>query len=281
MVDYLKAGYQVRTRRSCEVVQLARRSYYYRSTADPQSALRIRLRDLAEARVTYGYRRLHVLLMREGWEINKKRVYRLYCEEGLGLRIKRPRRRRSAVPRVSLPEPSGPNQIWSMDFVSDELGWGHRFRVLTLVDHFSRVSPALEVGVRMSGQLVADVLTRLSMTGGVPSVIRVDNGPEFTSKALGQWAYRNGVHLDFISPGKPVENAFIESFNASLRKECLNSHWFQTLDEAKQTIEQWRREYNRIRPHSSLGNLTPKEYAENHDQPEASEAEKLTLEAAQ
>ena len=168
-----------------------------------------------------------------------------------------------------------------MDFVSDEVGWGHRFRVLTLVDHFSRVSPALEVGVRMSGQRVAEVLTQLSMTVGVPAVIRVDNGPEFTSKALDQWAYRNGVHLDFIRPGKPVENAFIESFNASFRKECLNSHWFQTLEEARQTIEQWRKEYNRVRPHSSLGNMTPGEYAENHTKLEALEAGKLTLRSEQ
>ena len=129
----------------------------------------------------------------------------------------------------------------------------------------------------MSGQRVAEVLTRLSMTVGLPAVIRVDNGPEFTSKALDQWAYRHGVHLDLIRPGRPVENAFIESFNASLRKECLNSHWFQTLEEAKQKIEEWRKEYNRFRPHSSLGNMTPREYAENHDQQEASEAEILTL----
>ena len=124
------------TRQACEVIQLARRSYYYKSTADPQNALRVRLRDLAASRFQYGYRRLHVLLRREGWKINAKRVYRLYCEEGLGLRIKRPRRHRSAVPRNTLPEVTGPNQIWSMDFVSDEVGWGHRFRVLTLVDHY-------------------------------------------------------------------------------------------------------------------------------------------------
>ena len=129
----------------------------------------------------------------------------------------------------------------------------------------------------MSGQRVAEVLTRLSMTVGLPAVIRVDNGPEFTSKALDQWAYRHGVHLDLIRPGRPVENAFIESFNASLRKECLNSHWFQTLEEAKQKIEEWRKEYNRVRPHSSLGNLTPREYADHHPNQEASEAGKLTL----
>jgi putative transposase len=279
MVEYLRAGYRVSINRACKVIELCRTTYYYKSRADPQTALRIRLRDLAYARMRYGYRRLHVLLRREGWEINKKRVYRLYVEEGLGLRIKRPRRRRSAVARVALPEPTGPNQIWSMDFVSDELGWGRRFRVLTLVDHFSRESPALKVGVGMSGRLVAEVLDRVALTYGLPEVIRVDNGPEFTSKALDQWAYENGVRLDFIRPGKPVENAFIESFNASLRKECLNVHWFQTIDEARQRIEQWRKEYNGYRPHSSLDNLTPAEYALKHEKEGASETEILTQQA--
>ena len=218
MVEYLQAGYRVSTRRACMVLELGRTTYYYKSTADPQTALRIRLRDLANARIRYGYRRLHVLLRREGWKINAKRVYRLYMQEGLGLRIKKPKRRRSAVARVALPEPTGPNQIWSMDFVSDELGWGQRFRVLTLVDHFTRESPVLEVGVGMSGQLVSEVLDKVALVYGLPEVIRVDNGPEFTSKAFDKWAYENGVRLDFISPGKPVENAFIESFNASLRK---------------------------------------------------------------
>jgi putative transposase len=164
-----------------------------------------------------------------------------------------------------------------MDFVSDELGWGRRFRVLTLVDHFTRESPVLEVAIGMSGPLVANVLTQLSLTHGLPDVIRVDNGPEFTSKALDQWAYENGIRLDFIRPGKPVENAFIESFNASLRKECLNAHWFQTLEEAKSRIEQWRREYNEDRPHSSLGNLTPKEYARDLKPKGTSDTKKLTL----
>lgn len=260
-------------------IDFGRTTYYYKSTADPQTALRIRLRDLAYARMRYGYRRLHVLLRREGWKINKKRVYRLYVEEGLGLRIKRPRRRRSAVARVALPNPTGPNQIWSMDFVSDELGWGRRFRVLTLVDHFSRESPVLEVGVGMSGRLVADVLDKVAMTYGLPEVIRVDNGPEFTSKALDQWAYENGVRLDFIRPGKPVENAFIESFNASFRNECLNVHWFQTIEEARHRIEQWRKEYNGYRPHSSLDNLTPAEYALKHEKEGTSETKYLTQQA--
>jgi putative transposase len=277
MVEYLQAGYRVSVRRACKVIPLGRTTHYYKSTADPQTVLRIRLRDLANARVRYGYRRLHVLLRREGWKINAKRVYRLYVQEGLGLRIKKPRRRRSAVARVALPEPTGPNQIWSMDFVSDELGWGHRFRVLTLVDHFSRESPALEVGVGMSGRLVTEILDKVALTYGLPEVIRVDNGPEFTSKALDTWAYENGVRLDFIRPGKPVENAFIESFNASLRKECLDVHWFQTIEEAKQKIEQWRKEYNGYRPHSSLDNLTPTEYALKLETEGTSETENLIL----
>ncbi len=278
MVDYLRAGYSVSTRRACEVIQFGRSTHYYQSTADPQTALRMRLRDLARSRIQYGYRRLHVLLRREGWAINHKRVYRLYCQEGLSLRTKKPRRRRSAVPRVARPEPTRPNQVWSMDFVSDELGWGHRFRVLTFVDHLTRESPALEVGSRMSGQRVAEVLTRLARTRGLPEILQVDNGPEFTSKALDQWAYQNGVRLDFIRPGRPVENAFIESFNASLRKECLNAHWFQTIEEAKQKIEQWRREYNEDRPHSSLDNQTPWEYAQNLKPEGTSETRNLTLE---
>lgn len=277
MVEYLQAGYAVSARRACEVVGQIRSSHYYRSVADPQTALRIRLRDLANTRVGYGYRRLHILLRREGWQVNHKRVYRLYVQEGLVLRTRRPRRRRSVVARSKLPEPTRRNQIWSMDFVSDELGWGQRFGVLTLVDHFTRESPAMAVGVGMSGRLVADVLTRLSLTRGLPDVIQVDNGPEFTSKALDQWAYENDVRLDFIRPGKPVENAFIESFNASLRKECLNAHWFQTLEGAKNRIEQWRKEYNEIRPHSSLGNLTPKEYAQKLEPQRTSETKTLIL----
>ena len=275
-MDYLQAGYEVSTRKACEVIRFQRATYYYESHADPQWALRIRIRDLAREHIAYGSRRLHVLLRREGWQINYKRVYRLYVEEGLSLRRKGPRRRRSVLPRVLVPTPTEPDQIWSMDFVHDELGWGQKFRILTLVDHFSRVSPVLEVGVSMTGRRVVEVLSRLAMQRGLPDVIRVDNGTEFTSKALDQWAYQHGVKLDFIRPGKPVDNAFIESFNSSLRKECLNAHWFNSLDEAKMMIEQWRIEYNAVRPHSSLGNLTPGEYVEKHEMEGSSEAPILT-----
>jgi putative transposase len=168
-----------------------------------------------------------------------------------------------------------------MDFVSDELGWGRRFRALTIVDHFRRESLAIEVGVSMGGKDVVAILDRLAHTRGLPRVIQVDNGSEFTSKALDQWAYENGVKLEFIRPGKPVENAYIESFNASLRKECLNVHWFWTLEEAQARIEQWRKEYNEVRPHSSLGNSTPREFVENLRPERTSETRFLTLQVVQ
>lgn len=239
MVVYLQAGYKVSARRACQALRFNRSTHYYTSHADQQLALRIRLRDLAGEHVCYGSRRLHVVLRREGWPINYKRVYRLYLEEGLSLRRSKPRRRKSVMPRVLAPAPTGRNQIWSMDFVHDELGWGQRFRVLTLVDHFSRESPALEVGFSMTGRRVVECLNHLALVHGLPKVIRVDHGTEFTSKALDRWAYENGVKLDFIRPGKPVDNAFIESFNASFRKECLNTHWFHTLDEAGLYPKNW------------------------------------------
>jgi putative transposase len=276
MVTSLQVGYSVSTRRACQVLRRNRSTHYYESHADPQWALRIRLRDLAQEHIAYGSRRLHVLLRREGWPINYKRVYRLYVEEGLTLRRRNPRRRRSVMPRVESPSPTAPNQLWSMDFVHDELGWGQRFRVLTLVDHFSRESPALAVGVSMTGRRVVEVLRRLAVVRGLPEVIRVDHGTEFTSKALDQWAYASGVKLDFTRPGKPVDNAFIESFNASLRKECLNAHWFNSLDEAKGRIEQWRIEYNSVRPHSALGNLAPRDFVEKHQLEETPEPRILT-----
>ncbi len=242
------------------MIALGRSTYYRTSQADPQTALRVRLRELAASRVRYGYRRLHILLQREGWAVNAKRVYRLYTQEGLTLRRRPPKRRRSGVHRIGRRAPSRPNEQWSMDFVSDALMSGSRFRVLTIVDHFTRESPAIAVGHSMSGWHVVAVLDRLAATHGTPKRISVDNGPEFISKALDQWAYQHRVELDFIRPGKPTDNPFIESFNGSLRQECLNQHWFSSVDEARRLIEAWRTEYNHERPHSSIGNLTPTEF---------------------
>ena len=233
--------------------------------------MRIRLRDLASVHVRYGYRRLHVLLRREGWSVNHKLVYRLYHEENLQVRTKK-RKKQVSRPRVKRAKPTVPNQHWSMDFVHDQLADGRRFRCLTLVDHFSRVSPAIEVGRSLTGRHVVGVLERLAASCGCPEVIFVDNGTEFTAKAVDQWSYENGVKLDFSRPGKPTDNAYIESFNGRLREECLNQHWFISLADAKQTIEAWRRAYNRRRPHSSLGYLSPAEYLSNWTSIETSEA---------
>lgn len=219
------------------------------------------MRALAEERRRFGYKRLYVMLRREGFMINRKRVYRIYREERLSLRIRK-RKRIASLVRVPLPTPTKPNIRWSMDFVSDQLGsTGRRIRCLNIVDDFSRECLAIEVDTSLPGERVARVLDRLAFTRGRPQAIVVDNGPEFTGKAVDAWAFTNGVKLDYIRPGKPVENAYIESFNGKFRDECLNDHWFQTMREAQVRIEAWREDYNSRRPHSSLGDLTPEEFA--------------------
>ena len=221
----------------------------------------MRIRDLAQARVSYGYRRIHVLLRREGWQMSHKRVYRLYRLEGLRMRPKRPRRHVSSQRREVRPQASRPDERWAMDFMSDELFDGRRIRILTLVDHFTRESLDIEVDGSIGGQRVAEVLARLALQGRKPQTIAMDNGPEFTSKRLDQWAYLNGVELDFSRPGKPTDNAMIEAFNARLREECLNESCFLSLEDAREKIEGWRRHYNGERPHGALGNLAPQAFA--------------------
>ncbi len=239
-------------------------THQYKNKKDEQAVLRMRIRDIATARVRYGYKRIHVLLRREGWQINHKRVDRLYCEEGLNLRVKRPKRRVSAAHRVAMDQAQSINERWSMDFVSDGLYNGRRFRALTVVDNFSRECLAIRADQDIKGQQVVEVLNRLKFTRGLPSSIQVDNGPEFISKALDKWAYENGIILNFSRPGKPTDNAFIESFNGSFRDECLNVNWFLSLSDDKKKIEEWRVEYNNWRPHSSLNNMTPEEFAEKN-----------------
>jgi putative transposase len=241
----------------------------------------MRLKDLAATRVRYGYRRLHVLLLREGWAINHKRVYRLYKQEGLSLRLKT-KKKRASESRIPVPQPSAPMQCWSMDFVADRLADGRQIRLLTLVDNFSRVSPAIEVDFSVTGKRVVEVLERLKTGYGLPRVIKVDNGSEFISKAMDEWAYRNAVKLEFSRPGKPTDNAFIESFNGRLRQECLNQNWFTSLADARQIVEEWREDYNEERPHGSLDNRTPSEFVALWQQTRATlEAEILTLETVQ
>jgi putative transposase len=211
--------------------------------------------------VRYGYFRIYILPRREGWRVNHKRVHRLYREEGLSLRLRRPRRHVSAVHRERRPPAAAPNELWSMDFVSDALFDGRRFRALTVVDTFTRDALAIEVDQGITGAQVVAVVGQLALARGVPRTIRVDNGPEFVSKALDCWAYENAVALDFSRPGKPTDNAYVESFNGRFRDECLNAHWFLSLADARSKIEGWRRQYNVSRPHTALGWQTPQEFA--------------------
>ena len=209
----------------------------------------------------YGYYRIYIMLRREGWLVNHKRVYRLYRQDGLSLRLKKPRRNVSAADRIRQPAAAAPNEMWSMDFVSDALFDGRRLRALTVVDTYTREALAIDVDRGIKGEQVVEAMARIAGTRGSPKSIRVDNGPEFISKALDRWAYENGVTLDFSRPGKPTDNAFVESFNGRLRDECLNAHWFLSLADARAKIEAWRSFYNESRPHTSLGWLTPNEYA--------------------
>ena len=226
----------------------------------------MRIREIAKDRVRFGYRRIHIMLQREGWHVNHKCVYRIYREEGLNLRVKG-RRKKVGMPRM--PESGMPvrvNECWAMDFVSDQLYNGKRFRSLTLLDVFSRECLAIHAEQRITGENVASVLDGIVAERGCPERIKVDNGPEFISNALDAWAYFNGVVLDFSRPGKPTDNPHIESFNGIFRNECLNVNWFMSLPDAKNKIERWKIDYNEFRPHSALTYLTPSEYAEKQAQ---------------
>jgi len=236
-----------------------RSTFRYKSKADNQELLRMRIKDIAAARVRYGYKRIHILLRREGWKINHKRVYRLYREEGLNLRCK-PKRKRISGPRIPREDVNQINQCWAMDFVSDCLFNGKRFRALTIIDIFSRECLGIYADQRINGEKVIEALETICCDRGATERIRVDNGPEFISKILDAWAYSANIKLDFSRPGKPTDNAHIESFNGSLRDECLNINWFLSIEDARSKLEAWRDDYNEFRPHSSLGNLTPRDY---------------------
>ena len=219
------------------------------------------MREVAHARIRYGYRRLWIVMKREGWEVGKHRFYRVYCEEGLALRRKRPWRHATAVHREQRRPPATRNDIWSMDFVSDELTDGRRFRALTVIDLFTRECPEILAGRHLRGDDVAAVLERLRFERGLPQRIYCDNGSEFVSAAMDLWAYTNGVALDFSRRGKPTDNAAIESFNGRFREECLNVHWFASIEDAQAKIDAWRWDYNEHHPHRALKGLSPRENA--------------------
>ena len=246
--------------RACGLVGISRSLYRYRSRRADSTPLRARIEEIAAIKRRYGYRRVYLRLRREGWPDNRKRVYRLYREAGLAVR-RRKRKRIGAFERKPLPKPTAANVSWSMDFVADGLIDGRRLRCLSLVDDCTRECLVIEVDTSITGLRVQAVLDRLADSRDLPVSITVDNGPEFDGKVLDQWAYRTGVRLSFIRPGKPNENAYIESFNGKFRDECLNEHWFQSLADARSKIAAWRIDYNQNRPHSSLADLTPAEFA--------------------
>jgi putative transposase len=246
--------------RACGLVGISRSLYCYRSRRPDSTPLRTRIEEIAALKRRYGYRRVYLRLRREGWKVNRKRVYRIYRDAGLAVR-RRKRKRIGPFERKPLPKPTAANLSWSMDFVADGLIGGRRLRCLTIVDDCTRECLAIEVDTSITGLRVQGVLERLADTRGLPQSITVDNGPEFDGQVLDKWAYRRNVRLSFIRPGKPNENAYIESFNGKFRDECLNEHWFISLAHARNVIEAWRIEYNTERPHSSLGDLTPEEFA--------------------
>lgn len=268
----MQAQYQISVRRACALAQFSRAAWYRRRTADDQVALRRRIKELAAARPRFGYKRIWVMLRREGWQVNHKRIHRLYRLEGLQLRMRIRRRKHICLHRGVVPRARGPGERLSMDFVHDQLFDGRPFRMLTVIDQWSRRSVIIEPRFRFSGQAVAEVLDRWVADHGTPTTITVDHGTEFTSKALEAWAWDRGVQLDFIHPGKPMENGHIESFNGRLRDECLNVTQFLSLDHARNATEAWRQDYNQHRPHGSLDHLTPNEYVARHGKKRTSDA---------
>jgi putative transposase len=250
-------------RRACRLIGLAESSWHYRAQVDPREVcMRARLRELAAERPAFGSPRLTVMLQREYGVVNHKRVERLYAQEGLQLPRRRKRRRRGVARVIPLPAASRPGERGALDFVHDVLANGRRIRLLAVVDEFTRECLAIEVDTCIGGLRVVRVLEELRMAGKVPSVLVCDNGSEFTSRVMLMWAQANGIRLHFITPGKPTQNAFIESFNGKLRDECLRQHWFQDLNEARELVESWRQDFNHVRPHRSLRQRTPAEVLE-------------------
>ena len=253
--------------RACRLVGLNRSSYYYKEKPNVfNEALLVRIKEIAASRVRFGFQRIHVMLRREGWEVNRKRLYRLYCLEGMQLRKKKKGPKRVSSQRVKRKKAEAVDQKWSMDFVTDKLENGRYFRVLSVVDQYSRECVILSAGHSLRGGDVARNLSKALIERSAPETITVDNGSEFYSREMDTWAYRNGVELDFIRPGKPVENHYIESFNGRLRDECLNVHLFFDIDDAQQKLDDWQQDYNLARPHGSLGLMTPNEFAKQANQ---------------
>jgi len=253
----MRVEWQVSIRRACAVLEVDTSTYHYRSRRPDQAPLAARIKSICETRARYGYRRVHVVLQREGWAINHKRVHRIYNELRLQLRHKTPRRRVKAKLREDRSQATRANDVWAMDFVHDQLATGRKLRVLTVVDTFSRFSPIVDPRFSYRAEDVVATLEKVCAKVGYPRTIRVDQGSEFVSRDLDLWAYAKGVTLDFSRPGKPTDNAYIEAFNGRFRSECLNTHWFLTLADATEKMEAWRTYYNEDRPHGAIGQKCP------------------------
>lgn len=259
-VQETQERFLVSERRACGLIGIRRSSFKYHTRRPDDGPLRAALCQAAAERKRFGYRRLIWILRRRGWLDNHKRIERIYREEHL--QVRRRRRKRTAKGRgQALVPPRTMNERWSMDFMQDCLADGRRIRLLNIVDDYTRECLRIEVDTSLSGIRVVRALNEIMAVRGRPRMLLTDNGPEFTGQALDHWAYQTGVALDFIEPGKPQQNAYIESFNGKLRDECLNEHWFTNLLDARLITAQYWQEYNTDRPHSSLGNATPVEFA--------------------
>ena len=256
----MRYQFSLSERRACQLVGLSRTGHRYRRKPNNDEQVRARLKELTAQYPRYGYLMLHQLLKREELVINKKRTYRLYTNEGLQVSTKK--RKKLTRPRQPMIVPTSRNQRWSMDFVSDQLANGRRFRIFNIVDDYSRECVLQIIDVSISGKRLSRELTQLANYRKLPNQIICDNGPEFTSKAMFFWQQQTSVKLGFIQPGKPTQNAFVESLNGKFRNECLNQHWFRSIEEAKKLIDQWRHRYNTVRPHSSLNYQTPIAFAQ-------------------
>ena len=258
---HLVEVYAISERRSCRVLGMHRSTYQYRALPRNDEPLCRAIRALAERKRRWGCPLITDRLRMEGWKDNHKRIERIYQEQGLQVR-KRKRKKHTREERVPLEEPTSVNQVWAMDFMSDAVCGHRKIRLLTVLDVYSRECLRIEVDTSIGGARVARILEELREQRGLPERIMVDNGPEFSGRALDAWAYARDVKLCFIEPGKPQQNAFIESFNNTVRNECLNEHWFVDLADARQIIEAFRVEYNTERPHSSVGRIPPSRFAE-------------------
>jgi len=262
LVGYLQEQYHVSQRRACRVIPISRKAVQYVPQRPQQDARLItRLKALGEQYPRYGYLMLHGLLRAEGMVENRKRTYRLYTE--LGMQVRTKRRKKLVRPRVPMAVPTRPNERWSMDFVHDQLADGRRIRVLNIVDDYSRVCVGQLVDLSISGVRLVRYLNQLRETRGLPRTVVLDNGPEMTSKAMFFWSQEARVKLHFIQPGKPTQNAIVESFNGRFRDGCLNQQWFRDLADARRIIDDWREHYNMTRPHSSLGYMPPAVFESN------------------